>query len=191
MNLFKEKSESAIITLPNIVTVAGLLLIIPYVWGFLTEHRWVLGISLFLSGFTDLLDGMLAKKLKQATILGKILDPARDRLLLLAILANLIYIGGAEILLGWGGILIAAELGIIIKNCLLNSIQKAKVHLAGKLRQAGHLIIAGLVLLNFYSSDILVDIGIRFDLPIKTALMIMGILSLVAFASYVANGRKK
>ncbi len=170
MNLFKEKPESAIITIPNIITAAGILLLIPYVWGFLTEYRWIMGISLFLSGLSDLLDGPLARKLKQMTNLGKLLDPMRDRLILLAVLINIAIIGGKEIA-GWLFLIIATELITVGVNCCGF---RTKVHFVGKIRQAIHLLMAGLVILSYYFRDVILSLaGINFNFPVETSLHIM------------------
>ena len=47
------------------------------------QDNFVLGFSLFVAaGLTDALDGVLARVLKQRTMLGQYLDPVADKLLL-------------------------------------------------------------------------------------------------------------
>lgn len=52
------------------------------------DDLWALGL-LMLSGFTDWLDGYLARKLDQFSALGQILDPVADRLYILAVVVAL------------------------------------------------------------------------------------------------------
>ncbi|MDN5892645.1 MAG: CDP-alcohol phosphatidyltransferase family protein [Nocardioides sp.] len=52
------------------------------------EDLWALGL-LMLSGFTDFLDGYLARKLDQFSSLGEVLDPVADRLYILAVVLAL------------------------------------------------------------------------------------------------------
>jgi len=69
-------------TAPNQLTLLRLLFIPFIVITILDEHyRWALGLFL-LAGFSDFLDGVLARALKQKTALGMLLDPIADKLLL-------------------------------------------------------------------------------------------------------------
>lgn len=68
--------------LPNLLTVLRLLLTIPIAWLLLAERHGQ-ALSLFaVAGFTDALDGFLARRFKWITRLGSILDPIADKLLL-------------------------------------------------------------------------------------------------------------
>jgi cardiolipin synthase len=49
---------------------------------------WAL-VVLVLAGFTDFLDGWLARRFHQQTLLGQILDPVADRLYILAVVVGL------------------------------------------------------------------------------------------------------
>lgn len=192
-SLFEEKSYESIFTVPNIVTSIGIILLIPYVWGFLTNHRWIMFASLFLAGLSDLLDGEVARKLQQKTRLGEFLDPLRDRLLLLAVLLNLVYLNldALPFILFWGGTIVGFELLIVIYNLALVPPPKRKVHLVGKLRQAAHLLLAGFVLLSYYFRDIIFDLtSFKFDFPIKLALPLMAACSCVAFICYLIRRKK-
>ncbi|MGH3472595.1 MAG: CDP-alcohol phosphatidyltransferase family protein [Nocardioidaceae bacterium] len=79
-----------ILTLPNVLSVARLLGVPLFLWLVLGPHRDGLAlIVLMLSGFTDWLDGHLARKLNQTSRLGQILDPVADRLYILAVVIGL------------------------------------------------------------------------------------------------------
>ena len=67
---------------PNQLTLLRLLFI-PFIVITILDgnYRWALGLFV-LAGFSDFLDGMLARVLKQKTALGMLLDPIADKLLL-------------------------------------------------------------------------------------------------------------
>lgn len=71
-----------IFTLANQVTLLRLLLIPFFALAILAGHYgWGLGL-LAAAALTDLLDGQLARRLEQRTVLGTTLDPVADKLLL-------------------------------------------------------------------------------------------------------------
>ncbi|HEV2636256.1 MAG TPA: CDP-alcohol phosphatidyltransferase family protein [Actinocrinis sp.] len=84
-----------IVTIPNALSALRLLgvplflwLVLRPVWHGPKEDGWAVGI-LMVAGFTDYLDGKLARALGQTSRLGQVLDPAADRLYILATLIGL------------------------------------------------------------------------------------------------------
>jgi cardiolipin synthase len=79
-----------VVTLPNLLSVARLFGVPLFLWLVLGPHAdgWAL-VVLMLAGFTDWLDGKLARSLNQATKLGQILDPVADRLYIVAVVVGL------------------------------------------------------------------------------------------------------
>jgi cardiolipin synthase len=70
------------ITIPTQITLVRLLLV-PFVAMSILYHRYGLALLIFtVSGVSDLLDGLLARTLKQKSRLGALLDPMADKLLL-------------------------------------------------------------------------------------------------------------
>ncbi len=70
---------------PNTLTIIRLLLI-PVMWHFLFEGRMMHALAVFcVAGFTDILDGYLARKNNQITWFGKLIDPLADKLMTLAL----------------------------------------------------------------------------------------------------------
>ena len=84
-----------VLTIPNILSMARLVgvplflcLILRPVFGGPNSDNWAL-LVLMLSGISDYLDGKLARKWNQISSLGRLLDPAGDRLYILSTLVGL------------------------------------------------------------------------------------------------------
>ncbi|MEQ7123161.1 CDP-alcohol phosphatidyltransferase family protein [Actinopolymorpha sp. B11F2] len=79
-----------VFTLPNLLSFARLAGVPLFLWLVLGPKAdgWAI-IVLGLSGFSDWLDGQLARRLGQVSALGKLLDPFADRLYILAVLVGL------------------------------------------------------------------------------------------------------
>ena len=75
--------------IPNIICVIRILLVIPIVTSLLAEDFRIALFLIFLAGFSDGLDGYLAKKFGWRTRIGGLLDPLADKLLLLAVILTL------------------------------------------------------------------------------------------------------
>ncbi len=84
--------------LPNSLTLVRIFLVPFVVVVLLTRpthiQTWAIwGVSLFLgAALTDLLDGYLARRRKQVTTLGRLLDPIADKLLISSALISLVYL---------------------------------------------------------------------------------------------------
>src|SRR5271168_1943663 len=73
---------SEIFTAPNQLTLLRMVFV-PFIVIELVEGRYLRALILFvIAGFSDGLDGLLARKLHQQTLLGQYLDPIADKLLL-------------------------------------------------------------------------------------------------------------
>ncbi len=78
-----------VVTLPNALSALRLALVPVFFWLVLTyRDGWAL-LVLFVSGWTDYFDGVLARRWNQVSRLGQLLDPAADRLYILATLVGL------------------------------------------------------------------------------------------------------
>src|SRR5882724_10649043 len=82
------------LNLPNCLTLVRILLI-PIFLEFLAYQFYGQALAVFiLGGFTDFLDGLIARKMKQQTALGAYLDPVADKLLVITSFIMLGSIGG-------------------------------------------------------------------------------------------------
>jgi cardiolipin synthase (CMP-forming) len=80
-------------TIPNAISMARLIGVPVFLWlvlGVQTKAGdwWAVGL-LMASGFSDWLDGKIARALNQQTRLGQLLDPAADRLYIVATIVAL------------------------------------------------------------------------------------------------------
>jgi len=67
---------------PNLLTLLRLIFV-PFTVIAVLQRRWMLALVIFvIAGASDGLDGLLARLLKQKTVLGQYLDPIADKLLL-------------------------------------------------------------------------------------------------------------
>src|SRR3984957_14004847 len=88
--------EDRILSLPNVVTTARLVLVPLFVWLLAQPHHrdWFsAAVLLAVLGSTDWVDGQLARRLDQVTNLGKILDPTADRVLLATATIGILTVG--------------------------------------------------------------------------------------------------
>jgi cardiolipin synthase len=78
---------------PNAICVVRMLLVAPLVWLLLQKNYTAALAVLVIAGFSDGLDGYLAKTFDWRTRLGGLLDPAADKLLLVSLFCALTYLG--------------------------------------------------------------------------------------------------
>jgi len=73
---------SQVFTAPNQLTLLRMIFV-PFIVIHLVEGRYLWALVVFVvAGFSDGLDGLLARKLHQQTLIGQYLDPIADKLLL-------------------------------------------------------------------------------------------------------------
>ena len=85
----QKKYRDELLTIPNLLSMLRLALVPVFLLLLLgNQSGWAL-LTLVVASATDYLDGFLARKLNQQTRLGQLLDPAADRLYILATLIGL------------------------------------------------------------------------------------------------------
>ena len=87
----EEKYKHKIITIPNILSLFRLLLIPVIMWLYLVKKDpvWTTAI-LALSGITDIVDGIIARKCHMISDFGKAFDPVADKLTQITMLLCLV-----------------------------------------------------------------------------------------------------
>ena len=84
-------NPGAIVTIPNVITVVRFLGTPLFVWLVLGPREYGWGVFvLAMMGCTDWIDGFVARRLNQASKLGRIMDPLADRVALVAVSITLV-----------------------------------------------------------------------------------------------------
>ncbi len=99
--------------LPNILSLLRLIAVPLMVVAYLLPVKWsgLLAAAIFaLASFTDFLDGYLARRLGQETLLGAFLDPVADKVLTATALVMLIGIHGTLWIILPGMVIIGREI---------------------------------------------------------------------------------
>ncbi|MEE6281018.1 CDP-alcohol phosphatidyltransferase family protein [Georgenia sp. MJ170] len=119
-------------TVPNVISLVRLLLIPVFAWLIVAEHDVLALVVLAVAGLTDWADGFIARRFNQASRLGRVLDPAADRLYIFAALIGLAY---RDLIPWWLVIIIVARelvLAGTIPFLLRYGYGTLPVHMAGK-----------------------------------------------------------
>ena len=115
--------------LPNTITLARIFLVPLLVVVLLTrfEAQLIFGIpkefvgaAIFgLAAFTDWLDGYLARRRREVTVLGQLMDPLADKLLITAAFISLVQMGMAS---AWMvAVILGRELGITVLRSIAHA----------------------------------------------------------------------
>jgi cardiolipin synthase (CMP-forming) len=124
---------SAVWTVPNIISMVRLAGVPLFLWLVIGPEADVLAlVVLMISGFTDWLDGYLARRLDQMSKLGEILDPVADRVYILAAVIGLLY---RDIIPLWVALIIPlrdALLWILVPFLRTRGYSALPVHYLGK-----------------------------------------------------------
>ncbi len=84
--------------IPNILSVCRILLI-PIIVISIFYNNYIIALIIFtISGFTDIIDGYVARNFDAVTNVGKLLDPLADKLTQISMLASLVW---TNVINGW------------------------------------------------------------------------------------------
>ena len=81
--------STAVWTVPNLISMARIGLIVVFGWLLIARHDGWAITALAAAGISDFLDGYLARRWGQVTRLGRLLDPAADRMLTVVVVLGL------------------------------------------------------------------------------------------------------
>ena len=118
----------------NLITLARIALIIPFVFLFLVNAPWNMtaAFAVFvLASLTDFVDGRVARARGEVSALGAALDPLADKLLITAALVLLMRNG----VIGGPGVI--AALAIILREMLVSGLREAVVAHGGSMPVTG------------------------------------------------------
>lgn len=169
--------------LPNILTITRILLL-PLFAGTLIYGHYGYALILFISaGITDIIDGLLARIKKQATVIGSILDPIADKFLLIT---SFILMSIYDWIPKWLTITVISRDLIVVVGWLIlyfvtNEI-KTKPSILGKAANISQFLLIGITLL-------LVNIKGDFRIP-ASLLIIVALLTAISGLHYIYKGLK-
>ena len=128
-----EVQSDRVVTLPNALSALRLLGVPLFLWLILVPQAdaWAV-VLLAVAGFTDWLDGYLARKWNQITRVGQLLDPIADRLYILATLVGLLIRG---IVPWWFVVVLVSRdliLGVVLAVLKRRGVTGLPVHFLGK-----------------------------------------------------------
>jgi cardiolipin synthase len=111
--------------IPNAICVFRILLVGPVVWVLLQGEYSIALVLIAIAGFSDGLDGFLAKRYDWRTRLGSLLDPAADKLLLVSVFLTLTYLGWAPL---WLAVTVVLRDAVIVCGAIAYQVLIAPVY---------------------------------------------------------------
>lgn len=138
------------LNLPNILSLSRIVLAFVFAILLFNSYKFLATGVFLLAIATDVLDGYLARKFNQITLLGKILDPAADRLL--ALLAFLILYLNHGLPAGLAILAISYHLFIVIGWVIVFQTKKISIEHSfwGKLNSFLQALLFFSVIFDFY-----------------------------------------
>jgi cardiolipin synthase len=182
----EEDGLGRVLTAPNVITLVRLLCIPLFLWLLFGLHRQTpAAILLAALGATDWIDGFVARRYHQVSTLGKVLDPAADRILVgTAVIAVIVH---GAVPLWFGVATLAREALVSVMVVLLAALGAARINVlwVGK---------AGTFALMFSYPAFLLSYGTAsWQGPIRVIAWVCGLLGLAlgwtAAAGYVRPAR--
>ena len=184
-----------------------LLLVVPFIvllinhgdWGEPARHG---ALAIFLvMAVSDLLDGVLARRLSQRTRLGAILDPLADKVLIICSVVLLSLEGSAvpqARISNWVVVLIVGkDLWVIVGFIVIYLVtDRFRVHptLAGKAATFAQVVMVGLVLLAPDVNRLWRRVGSHLAMAVSWIVAALSIAAMVSYTrlglSFVAEGQK-
>ena len=124
----------ATLNLPNLLTIIRIVLVPVFLFLTLTNSLYIAAVVFAVAGLTDLVDGIIARRLKTVTKFGADLDPVADKLLLSTAFIALAIKGFIPI---WLTVIVVARDTIMITTVIILKRMKYVVNtrpmIAGKL----------------------------------------------------------
>jgi cardiolipin synthase (CMP-forming) len=182
----EEAGLGRVLTAPNVITLVRLLCIPLFLWLLFGLHRQTFAaVLLAVLGATDWIDGFVARRYHQVSTLGKVLDPAADRILVATAVIAVIVHGAVPLWFGLATLAREALVSIMVLALAALGAARIDVLWVGK---------AGTFALMFSYPAFLLGHGTAsWQEPIRIVAWVCGLLGLglawVAAAGYVGPAR--
>ena len=125
-------------SIPNLITLARILLVPVVVWAIATGQMYFAFLLFLAAGISDAVDGFLAKRFGMKTELGAYLDPLADKVLIVSIYVAL---GITGVIPLWIVILVVSRdfmiVGAIILSWLIDRPVAIRPHMISKVNTGG------------------------------------------------------
>jgi cardiolipin synthase len=165
---------------PNLLTLMRLFLA-PFLVIAVLERRFELAFVLFLiAAVTDAFDGLLARWLRQRTLLGQYLDPVADKLMLSSLFLTLTWMGILEPRVAV--LVFGRDIGMLLTAVILyatTNLRDFRPSLLGKANSFSQVVAIGMVLLSLIDQRPWIESG-------RTAMLDATILLTVASGFHYA-----
>ena len=177
-------SRGADVSIPNLITLARILLVPVVVWAIAAGEMRIAFILFLVAGLSDLVDGFLAKRFGMATELGAYLDPVADKAMLIS---TYVALGIADAIPRWLVILVVSRdimiVGAVILSWLIDKPMELKPLAVSKLNTVAQIVLA---------LTVLAALGFSFDADfakwvIWALMALVTVLTLLSIAFYVAE----
>ncbi len=172
------------LTIPNLLTASRLLLTIPFLYCVLHGRDVDALIVFVVAGLSDCLDGFLARRLDQSSFLGRLADPAADKVLSGSAFIALAFFHPGSAMPAWVAMTVVARDVLILVGSLAvyASTRNSAFHpsFLGKLNTVLEILVVVLFLSSPLSREIAKSLG-----PLYIILAFSIVLS---FGGYVLQG---
>ncbi|RWR25265.1 CDP-alcohol phosphatidyltransferase family protein [Agrococcus lahaulensis] len=172
-----------VLTLPNAITLARLLLLAPVCWLIVAgaDGSWLPVVLLALWASTDWIDGVLARAMDQTSRVGEVMDPVADRIGIIGVTLSLAIAGAVD----WWILAVIAGVDVIAVAFAGRAARDGGIHVSwlGKVRTA--LMLTAVVLL------LVGHTVLPWVTPIAMTLMLLGLgLHVIACVDYILQARR-
>ena len=165
--------------LPNLITIARILLVPVIVWAIGSGEMLFAFILFLVAGISDAVDGFLAKRFGMTSEFGSYLDPLADKALIVSIYVAL---GIVEALPRWLVILVVSRdimiVAAVILSWLVDQPVVVKPLAVSKANTAAQIVLATLVLASL-------GLNIDFGWLIAAFIAAVAVLTLASVGAYV------
>jgi cardiolipin synthase len=162
------------LSIPNIITLARIILVPVIIWAIASNEMEIAFAIFVIAGVSDAVDGFLAKRFNMASELGALLDPLADKALLVSIYVALGIWGAMP---RWIVILVVSRdimiVSAVIVSWLFDKPVAMKPLMVSKLNTAAQVALAALILAS---------LGFGFK-PMPYDVVLMGLVTVFTLVS--------
>ncbi len=175
-------------SIPNLITLARLLSVPVIIWLVLSEQLVAALVLFILAGLSDAVDGFVAKRFDQRSVLGALLDPIADKTMLVSLFVTL---GFAHHLPDWLVILVVFRDAMIVGGFLFWTALGQRIRwdplVISKINTAAQICLIGVTLgrLAFAVDDY--DLGLALTYVVGATTLLSGGAYLVRWARTLAG----